>query len=83
MYSTMSSTRRRSVITAASTSVVMPATPTNVCASSSRSSGESPANGPVLACVNATAMPADDQAANAAPGCQKRSAAQIRGGKIR
>ena len=80
MYSTMSSTRLRSVITAASTNVVMPATPTNVCASSSRSSGESPANGPVLFCVNATAIPPTIRLEATAPGCQNRSAAQTRGG---
>ena len=80
MYSTMSSTRRRSVMTAARTSVVILATPTNVCASNRRSSGESPANGPVLASVNATAMPPTTRLAATAPGCQNRSAAQTSGG---
>ena len=75
--------RARSLITAASTSPVRPYTPTKTWASRSRSSGVLPANGPWPASVSGIAIAATINVAATAPGCQKRRATAISGGRVR
>ena len=77
---TASSARLRSVITADITSIVMLAMPRKPCASSSLSSGESPAKGPLSLSVNGIAMLATSRIPTTVPGCQNRSAAQTPSG---
>jgi hypothetical protein len=83
MYRAAPSIRWRSVMTAARTSADMAATPRKVCASWSRSSRSNPANEPWSLAVSGIAKEATTRLAATAPGCQKRSAAQIMNGNTR
>ena len=83
MCPSASSASLRCVVTAASSIIVTPATPTNVCARSRLSSGLLAMNGPISSLVKPTAIAATARLAAVAPGCRKRSAAQISSGKTR
>ena len=80
MALTASSARLRSVITADITSIVMLAMPRKPCASSSLSSGDCPAKGPLSASVMGMAMLATSRIPTTVPGCQNRRAAQTPSG---